>query len=519
MEHVHNRGLVFRDMKPDNFLFDSSCRLLDSEMVRIDGDMPHFTYKYPTCREVFDQWGEAKLHIVDFGLATWWRDKETGEPIPEGKRKHRNKIGTARYASVNVHNGRMHARRDDLEGLAYIILDLLLGSLPWSGIQARNSKAGWDRMRTMKRDTFMSDLCAGHPVDIVNFVEYTKRLRFQEDPDYAYMKRLLSGSLPGGKYSEPTRSPFGGDTVRQDVVNPDMYSERNEKQEKEKEELEQKFQQIQEETTTTTQEVQEVDLSGSSFKEVLAKMKLQEGRVGWYTYKRDEAPWEPDIDWDTKKPEDQNVTTRSWGEDQPNISWGQATDHEQDTWGSTWDSKDAEGWGSSNQPNWTSINATSQTAAGDQWRKAGIEGWGSTTHADDQWKQVSGGGGGGGGANASWRRVDKSKFMSDTWPPPKGRSNRPSGDRSQQQRKQTSVPNDRRRKKPEAHRDSSGTTSNAWDSQDYGGVWVANQDGDGWTVKDSSKGHHNQTSRGADKAAGSGHDTIPSRRDYPRKSR
>lgn len=499
-------------------------------MVRVDGEMPHFAYKYPTCREVFDRWGEAasKLHLVDFGLTTWWRDKETGKPIPEGRRKLRNKIGTARYASVNVHSGRMHARRDDLEGLAYIILDLLLGSLPWTGIQARNSKAGWDRMRTLKRDTFMSDLCAGHPIGIVKFVEYTKRLRFHEDPDYAYLKRLLKGSLPGGQYSEPTRSPFGGDTVPQDIVSHDVYNEKNEKREKEKEELGQKFQQMQEDT----QKVQEVDSSGSSFKELLAKMRLQERRVGWYSYKHDEAPWEPDIDWDTKKPEDQNVTTRSWGENQPNIYWGQAD--EQDNWGSSQDKKDtnAGGWSTPEQqetggwvspdlqqqaaiqPTWASKDASPVLiAATGQWRNVGTEGWGRTIgdhiasdqHNANEWKQV---GGGGGGANAAWRRVDRQqiKSTSDTWPP-KRHLNRPAGGQSQQQpsaqRKQTPVTDDGRWKEPEAHRDS-GTMSNAWNSQDYGG---------GWVVKDS-KGGSNRPPR--DKYA---RDTIPTRRGGPRKPR
>ncbi|KAI9318519.1 kinase-like domain-containing protein, partial [Dichotomocladium elegans] len=174
LHHVHDKGLVFRDMKPDNFLFSSSCHLPEMQM----------------------------LYIVDFGLTTYWRDPETGQPFPEGKRKTRNKIGTARYASLNVHHGRMHTRRDDLEGLAYMILDMILGSLPWSGIQARNSKVGWDRMRGMKKDIFMSDLCAGRPIGIVEFAEYTKQLRFAEEPDYELLKRYLRGSLPGGEFSK-----------------------------------------------------------------------------------------------------------------------------------------------------------------------------------------------------------------------------------------------------------------------------------------------------------------------------
>lgn len=51
--------------------------------------------------------------------------------------------GTVRYASVHAHLGRTGSKRDDLESLAYTLIFLLRGRLPWQGYQVSISKAFW----------------------------------------------------------------------------------------------------------------------------------------------------------------------------------------------------------------------------------------------------------------------------------------------------------------------------------------------------------------------------------------
>lgn len=154
----------------------------------------------PSCKKVLSN---TSLYAVDFGLATWWRNPKTKKPYSECKKPIKYKTGTARYASLNVHRGRTHARRDDMESLGYLLLDLLLGGeLPWSGVTARTSKAGWDRLKAIKEDILLQDMCLGLPHGIMDYIDYTRRLRFGDRPDYDYLRRLLRGCNETGPFSK-----------------------------------------------------------------------------------------------------------------------------------------------------------------------------------------------------------------------------------------------------------------------------------------------------------------------------
>ena len=77
------------------------------------------------------------LTLACMPAATKWRTP--GGQHVKYEQKPDDFRGTIRYASVHAHLGRTGSRRDDLESLAYTLMFLLKGRLPWQGFQVMPS--------------------------------------------------------------------------------------------------------------------------------------------------------------------------------------------------------------------------------------------------------------------------------------------------------------------------------------------------------------------------------------------
>nr|KJB54778.1 hypothetical protein B456_009G048800 [Gossypium raimondii] len=132
---------------------------------------------------------EKKLFLVDLGLATKWRDSSSGQHVEYDQHPDVFR-GTVRYASVHAHLGRTGSRRDDLESLAYTLIFLLRGRLPWQGYQGENK--GF-LVCKKKMATSPETLCCFCPAPFRQFVEHVVNLKFDEEPNYAKYISLFDG--------------------------------------------------------------------------------------------------------------------------------------------------------------------------------------------------------------------------------------------------------------------------------------------------------------------------------------
>ncbi|XP_036159437.1 casein kinase I isoform X3 [Myotis myotis] len=158
IEYIHSKNFIHRDVKPDNFLMGLGKK----------GNL---------------------VYIIDFGLAKKYRDARTHQHIPY--RENKNLTGTARYASINTHLGIEQSRRDDLESLGYVLMYFNLGSLPWQGLKAATKRQKYERISEKKMSTPIEVLCKGYPSEFATYLNFCRSLRFDDKPDYSYLRQLF----------------------------------------------------------------------------------------------------------------------------------------------------------------------------------------------------------------------------------------------------------------------------------------------------------------------------------------
>ncbi len=161
LKNLHDNSYIHRDIKPENFLMGMGG-------------------------------GKSYVYLIDFGLAKRYKSKEHVHIKCNVDKKL---IGTARYASVNSHNGVELSRRDDMESLLYLLIYFLKGQLPWQGINISDREAKYAKIGELKAAISVDRLCEGLPTELHNFFSHVKSLGFKDKPNYRYLYAQLAGAF------------------------------------------------------------------------------------------------------------------------------------------------------------------------------------------------------------------------------------------------------------------------------------------------------------------------------------
>lgn len=155
IESIHQHNYIYRDMKPENIVIY-----------------------------------EHNIYLIDFGMCKKYVVKDEHIPMKT------NKVltGTARYASINTHLGYEQSRRDDLEGIFYVVVYLAVGYLPWMGIPAPTRLEKYAKIGQKKKEIKPEILCEkiNGAKFFVKIIKYIKSLEFMDKPDYDYIRDQIN---------------------------------------------------------------------------------------------------------------------------------------------------------------------------------------------------------------------------------------------------------------------------------------------------------------------------------------
>ena len=161
IEYIHSKNYLHRDIKPENFLVG-----------------------YPD---------SSVIYLIDFGLSKKYRSSRTGKHIKSLKIKKID--GTTNFLSLNAMRGNEQSRKDELESLGYMYIYLAKGELPWSNIKCHKIEDMITKTGIMKSKISVENLCQKLPNEFCQYMNYVKKLSFEQKPDYEYLRNLFKNIL------------------------------------------------------------------------------------------------------------------------------------------------------------------------------------------------------------------------------------------------------------------------------------------------------------------------------------
>ena len=153
IEVLHNKYLLHRDIKPDNFMLGTN----------------------------------KQLYLIDFGLCK--RYDYDGQHIEETYDPNKTIIGSVNFVSLNVHKGVEPGRRDDLESCIYIILYLL-----------QDGQLSWFKEKDITKIVYLKDqltnnLDHSYSPFMKEMLAKIRNLGFKETPNYGELISILEEEL------------------------------------------------------------------------------------------------------------------------------------------------------------------------------------------------------------------------------------------------------------------------------------------------------------------------------------
>ena len=166
LEWIHSKNYLYIDIKPENILIGK---------------------KEPNV-----------IYFVDFGFCKKYRSSKTGKHILPKITGQLN--GALRYASPHSLKGKEASRRDDLIALGYMLIYLYKKTLPWDFDMPHVDYNIINKIKYLKENNGGGSLFKNLPKEMVDYIKYTRNLKFDQNPNYLYLRSLFVKILAHNNY-------------------------------------------------------------------------------------------------------------------------------------------------------------------------------------------------------------------------------------------------------------------------------------------------------------------------------
>jgi serine/threonine protein kinase len=160
LKTIHDKGLIHRDIKPDNFLLGLNENT-------------------------------KQVYMIDFGFCKKYMDNHKHIPMKQTS----NIIGSLTYTSIHSHHLNELSRRDDLESLGYLLLYLCTNCLEWQTIGSSMNFEEKNNYIRMKKEDLLQAENRKLPEVFIHYLQYVRNLAFEELPNYSYIVDLFAATI------------------------------------------------------------------------------------------------------------------------------------------------------------------------------------------------------------------------------------------------------------------------------------------------------------------------------------
>ena len=161
IEFIHSKNILHLDIKPNHFLVGNPNNSL--------------------------------IYLIDFCLAKKYRSSRTGKHVKFSKNGYFS--GNLKFSSINTMKGIIPSRRDDLESIGYLLIYLYKQKLPWDKMISKNKIEFTQKIFEIKKLIPLKMLCDDLPKEMIEFMKYVRSLKFEEEPKYEYLIKILATTL------------------------------------------------------------------------------------------------------------------------------------------------------------------------------------------------------------------------------------------------------------------------------------------------------------------------------------